>query len=385
MMKHQADIHPRSHWTWLSQWIIDFSVEVGKFHDSEASLTEESLQTFKDSPPYRVHDYIDDGWKTFNDFFARKLKAGMRHWDQDTATDIVITQPADSMFGGVFPVDDTNHVELKGIPWNICQLLDDTLHGEQFAGGQFTHSFLNTFDYHRQHAPVSGTIVDARVIPGLCYLEVVADPPTPGSKRPTSLRMRRKLAHHPNHQAAHIRNASGDKDGMEAPDTPGYQFLQARGVIVIDNPDIGLVAVLPVGMAQVSSVRLSVEVGQQVQKGDEISYFQMGGSDCIIVFQGGVEINFTAKAPDPEPTKYLVGNQIATAKKGQRNAGIGPRRFVLLYSCPCCISFFELQREVGYHHQSLYFLFTCQINLKRTRTMGIIIPIRDHFRVVTME
>ena len=88
---------------------------------------------------------------------------------------------------------------------DISQLLDGTPYGDRFKGGQFIHSFLNAYDYHRQHAPVSGFIREAKVIPGLCYLEVkvTKDDKNPGSNK---LVMKRKLAHNPA-----IDNYDGDK------------------------------------------------------------------------------------------------------------------------------------------------------------------------------
>lgn len=73
-----------------------------------------------------------------------------------------------------------------------------------------------------------------------------------------------------------------------------YEFTQARGVIVIDTADspygyadVGLVAVIPVGMAQVSSVHMTMTKGVQVPKGEEFGYFLFGGSDIILLFQEG--------------------------------------------------------------------------------------------------
>ncbi|MCP4693047.1 MAG: phosphatidylserine decarboxylase, partial [Desulfobacterales bacterium] len=45
---------------------------------------------------------------------------------------------------------------------------------------------------------------------------------------------------------------------------------------------------MPVGMAEVSSCKLSVKVGDPVQKGEELGYFQYGGSTYCLVFQPGV-------------------------------------------------------------------------------------------------
>ena len=43
---------------------------------------------------------------------------------------------------------------------------------------------------------------------------------------------------------------------------------------------------LPIGMAMVSSVNVRKELqGQEIKKGEEISYIAFGGSDCIIMFE----------------------------------------------------------------------------------------------------
>jgi phosphatidylserine decarboxylase len=67
-------------------------------------------------------------------------------------------------------------------------------------------------------------------------------------------------------------------------DNTGYQFVQTRGLVVLDSP-IGLVACIPMGMAQVSSVVLTAEVGRELRKGEELGYFAFGGSDFVMVFE----------------------------------------------------------------------------------------------------
>ena len=97
---------------------------------------------------------------------------------------------------------------------------------------------------------------------------------------------------------------------LTTPNTAGYQFLQARALILLET-EIGLVAVLPIGMAQVSSVVLSVKEGDVLKKGDEISYFQFGGSDCVMVFQKEANVQISAE----KGTHYNFGNQIGTAQR----------------------------------------------------------------------
>lgn len=78
---------------------------------------------------------------------------------------------------------------------------------------------------------------------------------------------------------------------FDAPDsaTDGYEFTQARGIIIVDTTDspygdIGLVGIVPVGMCQVSSVNMTATVGSDLLKGDEFGYFLFGGSDIIVLF-----------------------------------------------------------------------------------------------------
>ncbi|KAI0366859.1 hypothetical protein BV20DRAFT_625640 [Pilatotrama ljubarskyi] len=311
MINRQNPILPSSvsPYTWLSQWIIDYAMEMGKFMDSPDSITDKAIDTFYQAPSYHMQDYDRVDWKTFNEFFARKIKPEVRPIDSPSDNTVIVS-PADATFDGFWPVDDSNncYFDAKGIPWSISQLLDDKdfQYGPTFSGGKFCHSFLGPSDYHRQHAPVSGTVVEARVIQGLCYLEVevVADPTRNGQLR---LAMRRTM---------NASTSGSTKALLDAPDNPGYQFIQARALILIDTPDLGLVAVLPIGMAQVSSVVLSVKAGDVVRKGDEISYFQLGGSDIVMVFQPGANVSFTASVG----THYAFGKELARASPGQAAA-----------------------------------------------------------------
>ena len=148
------------------------------------------------------------------------------------------------------------------------------------------HAFLNTTDYHRQHAPVAGKVVESRNIQGTAYLQVIADP-IPGQDDASKLTMKRTF---------------------DAPDDPGYEFMQARGLIIIES-EIGSVAVLPMGMAQVSSVVITAEEGVTLAKGEEISYFQFGGSDIVMVFERASNVCFTANVGD----HHKVGRAIAKA------------------------------------------------------------------------
>ncbi|KAI1779561.1 phosphatidylserine decarboxylase-domain-containing protein [Hypoxylon cercidicola] len=254
--------------TWLSSWIVVYAQLVGSWMDTPGSLTPQSLQSFVNSPIYNVGEALvpPGGWRTFNEFFSRRLQLGARPVAEPD-NDKVIVYPADCKYDdsldnqSIVNISSEGTVLIKGLPWTISSLLQGSEYANEFNGGVWMHAFLSAYNYHRQHAPVAGTVLEAKVIQGTAYLEV---------------------------------NPDGSPQRMivpDAPDNPGYQFLQTRGLIIIDNPLVGKVAVLPIGMAQVSSVKLAVREGDVLKKGQEISHFEFGGSDIICVFQSAANLS----------------------------------------------------------------------------------------------
>ena len=247
----------------LSAWIVDFARAWGAWLDTPASAAH--VDSFRTNPAFRWDDYMapPSGYLTFNQFFARHVKPGRRPVDA-LCDDRVLASPADAAFIGQWPVgaDSTIAFEdarlpLKGLRWSLAQLLAGSPWADRFAGGVITHSALRTFDYHRWHAPAAGTVLEARVIQGRAWLDVQVETATVDGQP-----VRR----------------------IEAVEGTGYQFLQTRGLVVLETPS-GLVACLPVGMAQVSSVVVTAEVGAVLRKGEEMGYFQFGGSDFVMVFE----------------------------------------------------------------------------------------------------
>ncbi|WP_198291005.1 phosphatidylserine decarboxylase [Mycobacterium sp. 155] len=243
----------------LSQWIIDFDNAWGSYLDTPPSVVH--VEDFKANPLFQWDEFEapPSGYFTFNQFFARHMKPGQRPI-ASIADDSVITSPADCTFVDYWEVDNDSNilVESKGLQWSIQELLKDSEYADEFAGGIFTHSFLNTNDYHRWHTPVAGTVLESRIVAGQVSLDIEATPgPVVDGKQTHELSI---------------------LDGT------GYQFVQTRGLIVIDSP-IGLVACLPMGMWPVSSVVITADKGVTVHKGEELGYFAFGGSDFVMVFQ----------------------------------------------------------------------------------------------------
>ena len=233
------------------------------------------MQTFYDSPNYNLQDYLvpNGGFKSFNQLFARNFKPGMCPVAA-VADSRVIVSPADCTFDGQWEIRIDSHVTVKNLHWRISELMEGSPYQHRFVNGIFMHAFLSPADYHRQHAPVGGTVLEARVIPGQVYLQVIPEPVPGDSDGKHTLKPVREF---------------------DAPDDAGYQFAQARGLIVLDTP-IGLVAVVPIGMCQVSSVIITAEPGVTVRKGEELSYFQFGGSDVIVLFEARSNVSISRRS-----------------------------------------------------------------------------------------
>ena len=275
----------------LSIWIVDFAKAWGSYLDEGESA--KHIDSFRTDPAFCWDDYMlpPSGYRTFNQFFARHVKPGRRPIAAlDDAA--VIVSPADASFMGLWPIDadstlmiEAPLIEAKGLRWSIAELLAGSQYADRFAGGIFSHVALRTFDYHRFHSPVSGTVLETRIIQGQAYLDVdvIESVGKPGES---------------------------PKRQLHAVEGTGYQFVQTRGLVVLDSP-IGLVACLPVGMAQVSSVVLTAEVGAVLRKGEELGYFQFGGSDFVMVFERSSQIEIACRVDE----HFLQGQEIARSRR----------------------------------------------------------------------
>jgi len=258
----------------FNAWMKKYVKALGQFLDTPASAA--GIPSFTALPNYHVDDYVagPSGWLTFNQFFAREVKPGKRPIAVPFDNKVIVS-PADSVFAGTWDIDADSKVTAKGVSWPIAKLLDGSPYQGAFKNGIYTHSFLNVDDYHRYHVPVAGEIKEVRKIEGRVYMNVV-------------------------------RKADGS---LQVIDGDTYQYNQERGLIVIDSPEVGLVAVLPIGMSFVSSVNLTVEVGARLQKGDEFGFFMFGGSDIVMLFQSK-RVVIDAKVG----TKYLQGQRIGEVR-----------------------------------------------------------------------
>ena len=275
-----------------SSWVTSFNRSWGEKLDQDDSWNEDYYQmALADKKFGLTKDWYENpaNWKTFNQFFARELKSPDQRPIAAPDDNSVVVSPADSEPQGVWEIDSSSNivaeqgVAVKAGTWHSIEKLigEDSEYEQEFANGSFTHSFLNVFDYHRYHFPVSGIIKEVRIIPAHNAVGAIV-----------------------------FWDQENNRYAFD-PSRIGWQSLETRGCVIVETEEYGLVAILPIGMAAVCSVNFeeTVQVGAQVAKGDKLGYFLFGGSDFIMVFQE--KAGFVLEAPLSDDGQYyqhlLVG------------------------------------------------------------------------------
>lgn len=115
----------------------------------------------------------------------------------------------------------------------------------EFVGGTVYQAFLSALSYHRWHSPVTGTIKKVRLVPGTYYSEPLFE------------------------------DFSSTQDAPLDGENTSQEYLSAvatRAIVWIeaDNPKIGLMAVIAIGMVEVSTCDVTVKVGDKIKKGHQL-------------------------------------------------------------------------------------------------------------------
>ncbi|KIK54432.1 hypothetical protein GYMLUDRAFT_77133 [Collybiopsis luxurians FD-317 M1] len=222
------------------------------------------------------------GFTSWDNFFTRLFRPGVRpvYFPDD---DKIINNPCESSVYAIkYNIKSHDLFWLKDEPYSLLHMLDNDELAPQFVGGTISQAYLSAFNYHRWHSPVNGTIVKTVQIPGTYY----AESPARGFPNPDP-------------------NAPILSQGFIA-------HVAARALIFIecDNPDIGLICFVSVGMVEVSTNEVTVNPGQKVKKGEQLGMFHFGGSTYCLIFRPGVNVIF-----DPSykvDTEVHIDARIAT-------------------------------------------------------------------------
>lgn len=210
------------------------------------------------------------GFKSWDDFFTRLFRDGMRPVAAPENGRVIANACESKPYRTAYNVRHRDEFWIKEQPYSVQDMLAHDSYAPQFAGGTVYQAFLSALSYHRWHAPVTGKVVKAFVVDGTYYSEPLFE----GVGNPT------------------VRSQDIDTAG-EVISQAYITAAATRAIIFIeaDEPAIGLMAFIGVGMAEVSTCEITVQKGDHIKKGDQIGMFHFGGSTHCLLFRKGVKVS----------------------------------------------------------------------------------------------
>eukprot|EP01104_Vermistella_antarctica_P010450 TRINITY_DN2798_c0_g2_i2.p1 TRINITY_DN2798_c0_g2~~TRINITY_DN2798_c0_g2_i2.p1 ORF type:complete len:405 (+),score=63.46 TRINITY_DN2798_c0_g2_i2:54-1217(+) len=236
-------------------WLKDFVSERGAFLYSPQ--TAGVVTQWMTDPRVNNSDYEipAKGYTSWGEWFTRDLVPGARPVVQPDVSGVAVS-PVDAVIAQTFSnIGAADKINVKS-NWfvNTTALLGSKELGERFEGGDGILFILSPYNYHHFHAPVNVSSV------------------------------------------ASVSLIGGSLFGLNTEESMvGFH----RAVMIYEGLDgIGDVAMIPTGVVEVGSVVPYVQEGDSVDKGDLVGTFDLGGSSCVVLFEPGVLVGWTALVND---------------------------------------------------------------------------------------
>lgn len=263
----------------------DQSEKMGKQYDDPASRSH--IQPFIES--FGLQESMEEmvepdpaKYANFNEFFAREIKPEARPVDEPE-NNKVTSSPADCRLTVFSSVSLATEFWVKGSNFTMERLFQDAALASIFDGGGVAIARLAPQDYHRWHAPVSGTVRSVKEISGAYYTV--------------------------NPQAI---NQSG----------PINVYCEnRRSVMILETPSGAQIAIVAVGAMLVGSIKYVNGVdkpGAQVTRGQCLGAFYYGGSTVLVIYPPGEVLfdedlaAYSMNPKSPCETYVRVGWRIGT-------------------------------------------------------------------------
>lgn len=228
---------------------------------------------FVRSKGIRLDDYEKQDFCSYNDFFTRRIKAGLRPADM---TPEALIAPCDSKLT-VYAIDEDARFTVKGTGYTMESLTRSRKLARKYAGGQLLLFRLTVDDYHHY-----------------CYVD--------GG---------RKSENHYIDGVFHTVNPAACEK------FPVYKE-NSRCVSFLKSDHFGTVMMIEVGALMVGKIVNLDDGPALVRRGEEKGYFAFGGSTVILCLKKGravMDSDILANSREGCETRVLQGMRIGTAAK----------------------------------------------------------------------
>jgi phosphatidylserine decarboxylase len=263
---------------WFSDECKGALVTAASTASSSSSSSNDFTSMYICNPEERYH-----GYKSWDDFFTREFREGIRPIAAPEDDRVIVAACESCPYRISTDITSRDKFWAKGQPYSLLDMVNGDDLYEHFIGGTIYQAFLSALSYHRWHAPVSGTIKKSFIVPGTYFSEPLsrgfsnADGPDPSA--PTL-----------------------SQSYIAAVATRAVMFIEA------DNRDIGLMCMIAIGMAEVSTCDVTVKEGQHVKKGEQMGMFHFGGSTHCLIFGPKVKLAWNEERFTQE-TPFLKENE----------------------------------------------------------------------------
>uniref|UniRef100_UPI003216ABD0 phosphatidylserine decarboxylase n=1 Tax=uncultured Draconibacterium sp. TaxID=1573823 RepID=UPI003216ABD0 len=209
-----------------------------------SKLSAKRIKKFVDEYTINLNECQIDNvseFKTFNHFFARKLKKNARQIGEN------LVSPADGKILVFQSMEDVPAFFVKGSEFTLNSFLQNKELAKKYEGGAMAIIRLAPADYHRFHFPASGKVSASKPIKGHYY-----------SVSPLALRGSLKI------------------------------FCENyREYCMLETKEYGDILISDVGATMVGSIIQTYQGNSEIKKGDEKGYFAFGGSTLVLFFEKG--------------------------------------------------------------------------------------------------
>lgn len=272
---------------WFCKHALKTMVEVATTHTTHNDQPMREFEHFFHCDPSKENF----GFHSWDDFFTRRFTEHARPIAAARNDEALIVSACESApYRIASSVAARDKFWLKSQPYSLIDMLNNSVYHQRFVGGTVYQAYLSALSYHRWHMPVSGTVVKIEHVPGTYFAENYrkrVDPTDPVGPIGNVLR----------HSQGYISEVA------------------ARMVIYIqaDDPRIGLVCAIMIGMVEVSSCEATVGEGQHANAGEQMGMFHYGGSSYCLLFEGGKKLDFVKAARNHSGGKNIpVNSRLAT-------------------------------------------------------------------------
>lgn len=208
-----------------------------------SKLSTKKIQPFIEEFKIPMEEYEETSYSSFNDFFIRKFKPGVRPFVSASSDFPAFAEARYFAYESITP---DLRIPVKGKDLSAEGLLGSEEKAQIFKGGPLLLARLCPVDYHRFHFPDDGNVLESYRLHGKLH-----------SVNPMALKYKSDIF-----------------------------ITNERQVTVLQTQNFGKIAYIEVGATGVGKI-IQTHPDQEFKRGEEKGYFLFGGSTVIVLGERG--------------------------------------------------------------------------------------------------